>query len=91
MWLGLGQRPKNGPPSHTAGAHFAGPLSDRILPEEIVDHVDDFATIDVHQQCIIVIADPFVRTIGRREAVLPWIIDPIIAAVEQAIKYKSHA
>ena len=34
------------------------------LPEEVVDHVEDFAGIDVDQQDVVIIADPLRARIG---------------------------
>src|SRR3712207_8253925 len=43
------------------------------LPEEVVDHVDDSARIDVDQQHVVIIADPLRAWICGRQPVLPRI------------------
>ena len=51
------------------------------LPEEVVDHVDHLAGVDVHQQRVVIIAHPAVRAVGRRQAILPRIVEPVARAV----------
>src|SRR5690606_37205258 len=53
------------------------------LPEEVVDHVDHLAAVDVHQQDVVVVADPAIRSVDFGQAVLPRIVDPVAAAEEQ--------
>jgi len=56
------------------------------LPEEVVDHVDNLAGVNVDQQDIVVIAHPL-RPVGRRrQAILPGIADPVTLVVEQRVQ-----
>src|SRR5690606_4148193 len=64
-------------------ATLPGRSAGRGLPEEVVDHVDDLAGVDVDQQDIVVIAYPAVGAVDCRQAVLPRVVDPVVAAVEQ--------
>src|SRR5690606_29587770 len=79
-------------PRREQGLCPAGPLTPAegggagALPEEVVDHVDHFAGVDVHQQRIVVVAHPAVRAVGIGQAVLPRIVDPVAAAEEQAVE-----
>ena len=44
-------------------------------------HVDDFAGVDVHQQRIVPVAHPAIWPIGRRQAILPRIVQPVARPV----------
>src|SRR4051812_28099984 len=66
-----------------AAIRLATPLrsmSSHALPEEILDHVDDLAGVDVDQQRIIVVADPLRsrRRIGQR---VHRRVDPVPRAI----------
>src|SRR5690606_17543735 len=58
----------------------------RRLPEKVVNHVDDFAGVCIHEQHVVVVADPAIRTVDLGQAVLPRIADPVAAAEEQRIE-----
>jgi hypothetical protein len=68
-------------PSLPEGAAF--------LPEEVVDHVDHLAGIDVDQEDVVIIADPLGAVGRRRQAVLER-IDPV-AAEEQLVEDEADA
>src|SRR5688500_3660429 len=52
------------------------------LPEEVLDHIDDMPAVDVDQQRIVIIADPAIGAVGRWQAILPRIVDPVVLAVQ---------
>ena len=69
-----------------------GPLTrtDRLrdLPEEVVDHVDRFTSVDIHQQHVVIIPDPAIGAVHFWQTIGPWIVDPIPVAVEQTVEMK---
>ena len=56
------------------------------LPEEVVDHVNDFAGVDVDQQHVVIITDPARARIGGRQPILPRIADPVVVREEQRLQ-----
>ena len=62
-----------------------------ILPEEVVDHIDHFAGIDIDQHNIVVISHPTIWAIDFRQAVRPGIVDVVTRAEEQAIEIEADA
>ena len=56
------------------------PTASPSLPEEVVDHVGHLAVVDVHQQRIVIVAHPAIGAIGRRQAILPRIVQPVVRA-----------
>ena len=58
------------------------------LPEEVVDHVDHFAGVDVDQQDVVIIAHPLGARRGRRQPVLPGIADPVVTGCRRAARRK---
>ena len=58
------------------------------LPEEVVDHVLDFARVDIDQHRVVIIPDPAVRAINLRQAVIAWIADLIALTEEQVFEKK---
>lgn len=56
------------------------------LPEEVVNYVDHFAGIYVHQHYVVIIPDPAIGAVNIRKTIAPWIIDPIPVAVEQIVQ-----
>jgi hypothetical protein len=51
------------------------------LPEEVPDDVHNPAIAQIDEQDIVIIADPPVGTISRRQAILPRIVDPVARSV----------
>ena len=64
------------------------PMVGSLLPEKAVDDVFDFACEGVDQDRIIVIADPAISSVGRRQAILPRIVDPVIRLVIVGIEVR---
>ena len=56
-------------------------LDERCLPEEVVDHVDHLAVPHVDQQRVVIIADPAIARRGIGQAVLPRVVEPVVAPV----------
>src|SRR5436305_4408079 len=56
------------------------------LPEEVVDRVEHFSGVDVDEQHVVIIADPFGARFGRRQAILPGVADPVALIVEERIE-----
>src|SRR5690242_15129591 len=61
------------------------------LPEDVVDHVDDLAGIDIDEQRVVVIAHPAIRAIGRRQAVIIGIRNPVVRAEQDRIEPEADA
>ena len=51
------------------------------LPEKVADDVDDATAAEIDQQHIVIISHPTISTISGRQAVLPWIIDPVARTI----------
>ena len=66
-------------------------LSCGFLPEEVVDHVDHFAAVDIDQQRIVIVTHPAVGTVDIRQAILPGIVDPVPIAEEQVVEIEPDA
>src|SRR5690606_41432357 len=87
-------RPTQKPPLHEgarASSRQATHTGGKRLPEEVVDHVHHFAGVDVHQQHVVVVADPAIGTVDRRQAVLPRTVDPVAAAEQQRVEIAAYA
>src|SRR5690606_32627794 len=65
---------------------FLLPREKKGLPEEIVDRVEYFAGIDVHQQHVVIVAHPLRARGRRRQPIVEGIADPVAAAEEQRIQ-----
>jgi hypothetical protein len=61
------------------------------LPEEVVDHVGDFAGVGVDQHHVVVIADPLIGRVGRRQAIGPRIGDPELLGIERRAQIDADA
>ena len=61
------------------------------LPEEVVDHVDHFAAVNINQQHVVIVTHPAIGPVNRRQTVLVRIVDPIILTIESAVEEKSDA
>lgn len=62
-----------------------------MSPVEVVDLVNHFAGIDVHQQHVVVVAHPAVGTRGWGQAVIARIADPVVLAKERLVEEESDA
>ncbi len=51
-----------------------------------MDHINHFAGVDIDQQHIVIIPNPLIRAVGRREAVGPGIVDEEARLEEQAVE-----
>src|SRR6185369_5952938 len=70
-----------------------GALTERVRalsPEDVADHVDDIAVANIDQQRIVIIADPAQVAVGRRQAIGPGIVDPVIVAEQQAVEIGAY-
>ena len=51
-----------------------------------MDHIDGLAGVNVHQNHIVVVANPAIGAIDLRQAVAVWIIDPVTVAEERTVE-----
>src|SRR3546814_1602366 len=90
------ERSASGRKTPKKGGRRTGPsvchlITERILPEEIVDHVDHFARIGVDQKRVVIIADPARTAVGGRQAVIAGVVDPVARAIEQRVQAEAEA
>jgi len=56
-----------------------------------VDHVNHFASVDIHQHDIVIIANPAIRAVNFWQAIAPRIADPVSVGIEQRTKREADA
>jgi hypothetical protein len=56
-----------------------------------VDHIDHFASVDINEDHVVVIPNPLIRAINRRQAIGPGIIDEVARLEEQAVEEEPDA
>lgn len=56
------------------------------LPEEVVDHVYNLASVHIDKDDIVIIPNPAIGTVNRGQAVRPGIVDPVTLSEEQVVE-----
>jgi hypothetical protein len=64
----------------------AGSSGGGVSPEEIVDHIYDFAGVDIDKHDIVIIPNPLVWAIDGRQAIVRRIIHEKARLEEQAVE-----
>src|SRR3546814_2244465 len=54
--------------------------------EKVVDHINHTAIPRIDQQRIVIIANPAHRPVCRRETIIIWVVNPVIAGKKQIVQ-----
>src|SRR3546814_3036880 len=54
--------------------------------EKVVDHINHIAIPRIDQQRIVIIANPAHRPVCRRETIIIWVVNPVIAGKKQIVQ-----
>ena len=60
-------------------------------PEEIIDHINHLTAVSIDEDRVVVIANPAIAVVGGGQSILPRIVYPVAAAVEQRSQAEADA